>query len=635
MALNDIVRNVITKYKADTTDHKRALTDLKGEAAKLVKMEQEVAAQREKDAQKTIDGFKKVAGAIAGAKLVWDSYKLTAEQARLSTAAAGVDIDKLDKAAGGLKTRMQLLQEAAKLNTSAFKLTGEQMATVELAMRQLTRAGGDQEEVSKKVLDAIVKLEGDGLKDFGIRVREAKTDTEKFNAIMEALGAEAKKVDAATQTEAESIAAMGKAFEDTFNQIKLAIGEMVIALRPLLEAAGFLASKAADIAGFASGGLRDGSDLLGAAFGSDEAEARLLARYGMRRVNGQLTSLAGDAEGNYVSQGGTTQGYYAGVLGGNQSRGLGAQEMERLGYGGAAGARESTPYHPSDLSYIRALTAAAKEGQQRYIEANRGKWAEAAGRAMEAAGRREAAEVLRSATGGGGNFDAGAPTGGLGEAAGSQWDRWMADSEILNRDLGALRGAGSTNAEWQQSARSKSRLEEMFGPVDEINGFTVAFQGLQGAVTAAMDAWITGSMGAGEAMKKFSGEFLKSLSTMLMTESLKHTAYAIASAIPGPTFNPAGIGGHAAAAAAFAGAALLAGAGAKALGGGGGATGGAGAGSAAPTYNAGAGSAPAEKHTTIVVGSAFLPEGSPRQRQLAASKIVETALGAGGVTYAS
>jgi hypothetical protein len=420
------------------------------------------------------------------------------------------------------------------------------------------------------------------------------------------------------------MAKMGKSFEDTFNKIKLAIGEMVVALGPLINAVMDLVNAAAPVLSFAAGGVSDGVNLLGAAFGSDESDAALLKKYGMRRVNGQLTSLAGDAEGNYVSQGGTTQGYYSGVLGGNQTRGLGAEEMARLGYGGAAGSRESTPYDHRDAMIIKALVKAANDGRAKYIEANKGKWQEQAQKAAEEAGRREANEILRSATGGGlGNFDAASFGGNLGELSGTQWERWEADAEIANFDLEKYTGADVGGG-----AGNEGRLAKMFGPLEEFSGYTMAFQALQGAVSSAMGAWIDDSSTAGEAVKKFIAESMKANAQLMAAEAIKEGAYALSELAWG---NVGKAAGHGASALKFGAAAAAFAVGAKAMHSGGSA----GAGSAAPTYNAGAGSAPAEKHTTIVVGSAFLPEGSPRQRQLAANKIVESALGSGGVTYAS
>lgn len=177
--------------------------------------------------------------------------------------------------------------------------------------------------------------------------------------------------------------------------------------------------------------------------------------------------------------------------------------------------------------------------------------------------------------------------------------------------------------------RRKSFLESAFGSLDEFNAYKAAFQGLTGGVSAAMQAWITGSMTAGQAIKKFVGEYLSSLSVQLAVEALKHGAYAIASLIPGPTFNPGAASGHAIAAAKFGGAAALAAIAARGMGRGGTQYASGGGSSAAGAGGAGGGSlgsAPSQP-TTInyyIVGDNHA-EDSPRMRQRNAERTVQLA----------
>lgn len=176
--------------------------------------------------------------------------------------------------------------------------------------------------------------------------------------------------------------------------------------------------------------------------------------------------------------------------------------------------------------------------------------------------------------------------------------------------------------------KRKSRLAEMFGPLDEFNAYKAAFDGLASSVTGAMNAWITGSMSAGQAAKKAVGEYLSSLSAQLAIEALKEGAYAVASLIPGPFFNPAAAAGHAAAALKFGAAAAAAAVTARAMGKGGTQYGGSSSGGGASGGSGGSSDGSnggAAQHQTVnyyIVGDSYA-EDSPRMRQRNAERVVE------------
>jgi hypothetical protein len=185
-----------------------------------------------------------------------------------------------------------------------------------------------------------------------------------------------------------------------------------------------------------------------------------------------------------------------------------------------------------------------------------------------------------------------------------------------------------------KQADNQSFLESTFGKLEDFDAYAQAFQMLTGATTAAMDAWISGSMSAGQAVKKFLADALKGLASQMAVEALKHAAYGIGSLAFGDL---SGAGRHAAAAAAFGGAAVAAGAAAKALGsgGGGGASGGGGGGGSSSAGGSGSSggsvSGPSgsdsekSRPVYILVGDSF-SEDSPRMRQIRANEAMEKAL---------
>ncbi len=170
------------------------------------------------------------------------------------------------------------------------------------------------------------------------------------------------------------------------------------------------------------------------------------------------------------------------------------------------------------------------------------------------------------------------------------------DQTGLERLRALLEQAKRDVAEWQnevaqmQRDRQQSFLESIFGPVDQFNTYAAGFQLLQGAATDAFDAWITGSMSMGQAIKRSIAEGLRGVASQMLIESLKHAAFALGSLA---FLDFGGAGRHAAAAAAFGAGALTAGVAARALGAGG-----------VQQYSGGAGSAGAGAGGYLTSGSA-------------------------------
>jgi hypothetical protein len=156
------------------------------------------------------------------------------------------------------------------------------------------------------------------------------------------------------------------------------------------------------------------------------------------------------------------------------------------------------------------------------------------------------------------------------------------DSHLVGQDAARnlfkgvdIRGAGRGLQEYA-AGQSKSVMEQYIGPVQEIDAYRVAFEGVAGAATAAFDAWRTGAMSAGAAVKMAVASTLGALGQEMLIRALQETAMGVASlAIGGPV---AGVsaGAHFKAAALFGAGAAAAGIASKALGSGGSAGGGGG-----------------------------------------------------------
>lgn len=230
------------------------------------------------------------------------------------------------------------------------------------------------------------------------------------------------------------------------------------------------------------------------------------------------------------------------------------------------------------------------------------------------------------------DFDWYGKTTSPGSAASMNAQGFAIDEQKLLEQITAGMDLRSVDEQYRSfnAQQSNSKLEQMFGPIDEFNAYQEAFNMLGGAVTSAMDAWIDGSMSAGEAVKKFIGQALKALASQMAIESLKHGAYALGSLAFGDV---RGAGQHAAAAAAFGVGAAAAAVAAKSMGGGAAPTSaGASAGGSAGGGSSFAGTAQqgTGERIIVVMGDSF-SRSSPRMQQLDAERTVDLAFGGNGV----
>ncbi len=614
-----MISKVLTEFKADTSDMKAKLKELQG-------IEKERAQQQLKDATSVnasydgyIDKLGKVGlaidtvGKFVGAAQA--GFKAYAENLRLTTAAGKVDIDRLALAAQGLRTQHELLTFAAQSQSAMVKLNQEQLETAQKAMVALTRAGFDQEEVTKKVTDAIIKLNVGGLDDFGIKVDKGNNDVATFNNLMAELGKRANGVDQGMGTAAEGVQRVGVTMNDAMDKMKQALGALVVAMAPLLDA---LARAVGLIADIAIGSTQEVNWI-------DGANKALGTNAISRDKDLNINSMLGLNKATASPTGGIDP---LAALGSIWGSGPGdAWGNEQLG--GKVGAfLENAKKDYDDWKKKNKLSD--KELEELAIaEARR-----ALAPYYAAAELRERAALDKAS----------AQASGYGDwRISSRDDGWMADVygfdlEAQQKKLDAAgRDESSRGGRYDKfnAGQSQSKLAEMFGPLEDFNAYATAFGMLTGSVTSAMDAWITGSMSAGQAVKKFLADALKGLASQMAVEALKHGAYAIGSLAFGDF---RGAGQHAAAAAAFGGAAAAAAVASKSLGGGG-ANASAGAGGGSAGANGGVSTSgsssggnvgksegsDSKRPIFVLVGDSFSQD-SPRMRQTRAQEAVDKAL---------
>ena len=593
MAIGDRTSRVtlIAVYKADTAEMERAYK-------RLAKASGERAESTDKDNKKVdksigdqIDSLRKQVGAVIGlasaykaGQFAMEAFGFSLERGRLEAGAQGVDIEKLRAASKGLRSETDLLRDAVKFQSGAFKLSQGDMESAEKAMLSLTRKGHDQAKASGEIKKALTELNVDGLKPLGIFVDKAGLSmddaadrAELYKRVLGAVNDEAKNVGDAELTKAERTAASGVAFTDAVDRIKIALGKMVEALTPVIEKVTWLLEKVP------GAGSRTISFL-----GEFVKE-----QYGLKDL--YLTGLEGvQSPGEIVAARAqrAARVYELLKLGENVKAlnlGQGRAEEESLDIGG---------------KLLELLGPSLRELQGASVSP-KGPYKGKAARDRDVAeAQRIAAEAQRIAA----DFDK-RQTQIVAESLGEDTAKLGGDiQDKINTALEALKGFGENIEKVKELKTSDNRsfMEKMLGPLDQFDLYTKAFEGFLSISTSAFDAWITGAESMGEAAKRATGSVLKSIALEMLGEAIKFGAkslgaFAMGDVVHGPMY-------AATSAKYFAGAAAV-GVLAKSIGGGG-TTGaaGAGVGAAAPAGRGGGGSnAPQYQGTqqVIVIGDSF------------------------------
>ncbi len=534
-----MIRNeeIRTKYTADVTGAVRDLQRLADQQRDVGKS-LEGASQAGSKFMGLMDKLAGLAAPTAAVALLKKGFDELAEYQTLSARASTVAVDKIIAGTKGLVTNMDAMRMAAKL---AGKVTSEQMETAAKAAFALSREGFDLKETFEKLTQSILKGKAEGLDDLGLKFREAKTEGEKFNAMMETLGAKAKEGEAATLGTTGSVQKLGVDMQNSMDKIKRSLGEIVIALEPLIAALADVVGLVAELSGYVAGGKT--YKRIDPYAPSPFQLQTYVDSYNAQETMAAPIVLRGPSGGR--SGGGRSAPRRRRLDPSEQ-----ALEMERM----ASLLDFGTPWMPTDRNL---------EGRSR----------------MTASGGSASLEELRGT------------------------------SDVMV-DMAKVWG--------EVDAVSDSMIEKMLGPVDEIDGYRVAFEGLTTAVTAAFSAWMDGSVSGVAAFKAAAREEIKALAIRAGQRAVYETAEGF-SKLANPATAPAAAA-HFKAAALYGLVAVGAGAAARSLGPAGGSGGGYGGGSGRSGGSAGTGTT-----TTIISYGDSMSDDSHRMRQNRARRLVALA----------
>jgi hypothetical protein len=189
----------------------------------------------------------------------------------------------------------------------------------------------------------------------------------------------------------------------------------------------------------------------------------------------------------------------------------------------------------------------------------------------------------------------------------------------------------------RDAVRHTSMVQNMFGSIDEINGYREAFDALTSGVTSGYEAMVTGSMSFGKAFKTAVAGALLASGKEMAVNAIKSTAFGLAALATGGPIAGLSASQYFASAAMFTAGAAAAGIAANALGVGGGSaasSGARGAGAASQVGRAGTASAtPYQgRHEVIILSDSF-GDNTARAKQREFRRRSESAYGSPGVAF--
>lgn len=514
---------VLTTYKADASDMRREMKKLRGEQRKLMK---DMIEETEKQNRKLDDTIKKWASftaAIIAVGKAWDfakeSIAVYQTNSRLAAAAGSTDIEALKRASKGLIRETDLLRLAAADQTSQMKLTQGQMENVVSTMARLINEGRNAEEVIRDFTQSVSEEGSEQLGKFGLEVVGAGKGVQSFNRLISESTRLGKDWSLAAGSE---MAQAAVTWDDAVDNLAHSFGQLANELAPVISGLARVISLLGSIPDMwdrALSGDRTHAEEL-ETVRKDIRKKERAQRFARRGQSGRLSDTFGNL-GELVSDPLAGMDVLTSVGGPSLSQLRQREaELQALMRGDAID-RQINAGVQSGLVGLANLDAATRQALRQ---------ARAPSPAGAGRGRGAARTFAPSLAGPGLDHTfTGDPTFGFG-AGGLP-------------DLGGLGGhVGLVEAD---EARRQRQAEFRGQPApSHIKGVTAGklkdilqtaghFQGaselISGAAGAAFSAWVTGSSSAGEAVKKFAGQFLLSKASMLAGEAVSSAVMALVS----------------------------------------------------------------------------------------------------------
>lgn len=633
----EILSKVLSVYKADTSDAKRKVRELRGEEKKRAKAMLDGLERQNAGLDKQIAKWAKMGTAIvavgAAYKTMDASAEFYAKRQQLRHAAMGYNIQQMVQASHHLLSTQEALQTAAAINNTNFKLTNSQLQTVVKAMVELRREGNNFQSVIQMVTQSVVEANPEVLAKFGVNLKASAHTAKGAKAVFQALSDVAAQLPKNFELAGDALLEAQHREKDAIDSLKESFGKFSQgALVPIAHLVGIIVEGMNDM-------VRIGKDIgtiphdvvqrhnvkhatdswgFGAYLQWIKGEGRIAQWMAQNHplVHGRrMISYGGSAGTSVASHGpgplGSAIGNLSGEVGHLLGRGVGAgltkRERKLLASLNAPMAKYNTKL--SDLQELLAQNYITRKQYDAALEAMQKKVGHGGGGGGAIVISVDythpgGARFVSSSLGALPAHHLAAVTGALSPAAYSGGGAGVAARAQAESMASTLVG----HIQQGGAAHRKSMLAQIFGPPEEFHAYRRLFQDLSGVVTTAFDAWIRGQESLGTAIQQSIGKAIEAEALHMQILALKAFGTGIWDAAHG---DPQATGDFLAAAKWEAGA-IAAGAAAKLLlSGSGGSGGGGSGGSASPAAPASPGGSarPQNVSQTFIVndlGGSFL-----------------------------
>jgi hypothetical protein len=588
MGLRDLLSVVTTEYRVKTDQWKAGVREMSGEQKKQAKEIADAMESQSKALDQFVTRLTVGTAAIAGGFLVArNTLQSWQERSDLVAATSKVNMDALAKATDGLRSRTQQLTIAQAGAQGAWKLTTEQLVEVVEGMRALEKKGFDSSAVFDRFTEVLRKGKLEGLDQFGLSLESTGDQTQDLHVLMTALRSEVQDVGGDFTRAGDDVRRTGVMMEDALEGVRVKLGALVKGATDFAEMMG---------KGYAL--------LIG---GNRQTQDERAADVQQRNLDEARATAAGRAFslGNFrdaITGRSTTRGredyQLLQELNRGDLRSLGHRELLRrrneFDYEAAGvdreemeaafmkAAEDSFNFHMFEgPAAIEKLKKIGKETFDNVNAALYSAWLDdpkqvaAREKAAAAATKRHAKEQAFLASLGSGIRNTGLGLLGGFESGIDDFSNLKLTTEhkyleqsAFSREGGQGPFATGMDIHRQAEARRKSLMASVFGTPEEISATTEALSVASGVIdifassaSSAMDAWIKGEEGAGQALRRGIAGGLGAIAGDLAAKSTRHLIEAGAHLF----FDPLGAARHAGAAAVYGAGALTMGGLAKAM----------------------------------------------------------------------
>lgn len=252
----DISSTVKTIFTADTRDLKRGLRELTDEQKKLAQVQINAAEKQNASLDAAILKWGKIAGAVGAAIAAYKGLSVAAEKyakhAQLEGAAVGANIGAIQKAAGGLITEYEALRLAAAGMNADHRASQSELEQVAKFMVVLRNQGNDLGVTYQELTKAIVESNAEGLRKFGIQIKEQTGSLAAHEAIMKRIAEENEKAGDNISRAGDSAKRAGVQWQDALDRLVVGLGRVADALAPIVSGL----AKVVDVVAYLGPGTR-------------------------------------------------------------------------------------------------------------------------------------------------------------------------------------------------------------------------------------------------------------------------------------------------------------------------------------------------------------------------------------------